>query len=149
MRVFLLLFLISSLFLSCENKQKQEALNASESAIPLDLRPSAEKHPIMEFDQPVVYLGRVTQGDSARYTFHFKNKGNMPLKIMSVNASCGCTTPKWSQDLIQPGKKGFIKVTFNSAGKEGKVQKTITAYCNTIPADNTVAFKIEVINPQI
>ena len=84
MRVFLLLFLISSLFLSCENKQKQEALNASESAIPLDLRPSAEKHPIMEFDQPVVYLGRVTQGDSARYTFHFKNKGNMPLKIMSV-----------------------------------------------------------------
>ena len=125
MRVFLLLFLISSLFLSCENKQKQEALNASESAIPLDLRPSAEKHPIMEFDQPVVYLGRVTQGDSARYTFHFKNKGNMPLKIMSVNASCGCTTPKWSQDLIQPGKKGFIKVTFNSAGKEGKVQKTI------------------------
>ena len=145
MRVFLLLFLISSLFLSCENKQKQEALNASESAIPLDLRPSAEKHPIMEFDQPVVYLGRVTQGDSARYTFHFKNKGNMPLKIMSVKASCGCTTPKWSQDLIQPGKKGFIKVTFNSAGKEGKVQKTITAYCNTIPADNTVAFKIEVI----
>jgi hypothetical protein len=145
MRVFLSLFLISSLFLSCENKQKQEALNASESAIPLDLRPSAEKHPIMEFDQPVVYLGRVTQGDSARYTFHFKNKGNMPLKIMSVNASCGCTTPKWSQDLIQPGKKGFIKVTFNSAGKEGKVQKTITAYCNTIPADNTVAFKIEVI----
>ena len=145
MRVFLLLFLISSLFLSCENKQKQEALNASESAIPLDLRPSAEKHPIKEFDQPVVYLGRVTQGDSARYTFHFKNKGNMPLKIMSVNASCGCTTPKWSQDLIQPGKKGFIKVTFNSAGKEGKVQKTITAYCNTIPADNTVAFKIEVI----
>jgi hypothetical protein len=145
MRVFLSLLLISGLFLSCENKQKKEALSASESAIPLDLRPSAEKHPIMEFDQPVVYLGRVTQGDSARYTFHFKNKGNMPLKIMSVNASCGCTTPKWSQDLIQPGKKGFIKVTFNSAGKEGKVQKTVTAYCNTIPADNTVAFKIEII----
>ena len=145
MRVFLSLLLISGLFISCENKQKKEALSASESAIPLDLRPSAEKHPIMEFDQPVVFLGRVTQGDSARYTFHFKNKGNMPLKIMSVNASCGCTTPKWSQDLIQPGKKGFIKVTFNSAGKEGKVQKTVTAYCNTIPADNTVAFKIEVI----
>ena len=145
MRVFLSLVLIGGLFLSCENKQKQQALNAAESAIPLDLRPSAEKHPIMEFDQPVVYLGRVTQGDSARYTFHFKNKGNMPLKIMSVNASCGCTTPNWSQDLIQPGKKGFIKVTFNSAGKEGKVQKTVTAYCNTIPADNTVAFKIEVI----
>jgi Protein of unknown function (DUF1573) len=145
MHIRVLLLLISILFVSCENKQKQQALNDSEKTIPLDLRPSGEKRPIMEFDQPLVYLGRVTQGDSARFTFHFKNKGNMPLKIISVNASCGCTTPKWSQELIQPGKKGFIKVTFNSAGKEGKVQKTITAYCNTIPADNTVGFKIEVI----
>jgi hypothetical protein len=67
------------------------------------------------------------------------------LKILSVNSSCGCTTPKWSQELVQPGKKGFIKVIFDSIGKQGKVQKTVTAYCNTLPSDNTVAFKIEVL----
>ncbi len=142
MKYFIALCLCS--LLACTNKQK-EARNSTEESIPMELRPSIEKHPVMKFDQPMVYLGKITEGDSISYTFHFKNEGNMPLKIMSVNASCGCTTPKWSQDLIQPGKKGFIKVTFNSAGKEGKVQKTVTAYCNTIPADNTVAFKIEVI----
>ena len=141
------LFLIISFFflaLSCTNKQK-ESLNASENAIPMDLRPSPEKKPKMVFEQPIVYLGRITEGDSISYTFHFKNKGNLPLKILSVNASCGCTTPKWSQELVQPGKKGFIKVIFDSKGKQGKVKKTVTAYCNTLPADNTVAFKIEVL----
>ena len=106
------LFLIISLFFlvsSCKNKQK-ERLNAPENALPIDLRPSLEKKPKMVFEQPIVYLGRITEGDSITYTFNFKNKGNLPLKILSVNASCGCTTPKWSQELVQPGKKGFIKV---------------------------------------
>lgn len=140
-------FLIISLFFisnSCKNKQK-ESLSASENAIPMDLRPSPEKKPIMVFDLNTVYLGNIIEGDSMTYTYHFKNKGNLPLKILSVNTSCGCTTPKWSKELIQPGKKGFIKVIFDSRGKEGKVQKTVTAYCNTLPADNTVAFKIEVL----
>lgn len=143
-RFFLLFISLFFLTISCKNKQK-ENLNASENTIPMDVRPSPEKKPKMVFDQPAVYLGRIFEGDSISYTFHFKNKGNLPLKIISVNASCGCTTPKWSQELVQPGKKGFIKVMFNSKGKEGKVQKTVTAYCNTLPADNTIAFKIEVL----
>ena len=141
------LFLIISFFFlasSCENKQK-ESLNASENAIPMDLRPSPEKRPKMVFEQPSVYLGKITEGDSITYTFNFKNKGNLPLKILSVNASCGCTTPKWSTDIIQPGEKGFIRVKFDSKGKEGKLQKTITAYCNTLPAENRMAFKVEVL----
>ena len=132
------------LFLGCTNKQK-ESLSDAENAIPLALRPSVEKQAKMVFDQPLVYLGRITEGDSVSYTFHFRNKGNLPLQITSVNASCGCTVPKWSKDLVQPDGKGVIKVTFDSHGKEGKVQKTITAYANTIPADNMIAFKIEVI----
>jgi Protein of unknown function (DUF1573) len=132
------------LLLGCTNKQK-ESLSEAENAIPLALRPTEEKRPQMVFDQPLVYLGRIAEGDSISYTFHFRNKGNLPLQISSVNSSCGCTTPKWSKDIVQPGKKGFIKVTFDSHGKEGKVQKTVTAYANTIPADNMVAFKIEVL----
>ena len=132
------------ILLGCTNKQK-ESLSDAENSIPIDLRPNADKQAKMVFDQPLVYLGRIKEGDSVSYTFHFRNKGNLPLLISSVNASCGCTTPKWSKTPVQPGKKGFIKVTFDSHGKEGKVQKTVTAYANTIPADNMVAFKVEVI----
>ena len=143
MRTFgLVLFAFS--FFACVNKQK-EALNSSEKSIPLELRPSPEKQAKLIFDQPLVYLGRIKEGEQISYTYHFKNQGNMPLQILSVNASCGCTTPKWSKELVQPGKKGFIKVTFDSKGKEGKLQKTVTAYANTLPADNQVAFKIEVL----
>jgi len=138
------LFLVAISFFACVNKQK-DAASSSESTIPLELRPSPEKQAKMVFDQPLVYLGRIKEGEQISYTFHFKNKGNMPLQILSVNASCGCTTPKWSKELVQPGKKGFIKVTFDSKGKEGKLQKTVTVYANTLPADNQVAFKIEVL----
>ena len=141
---FLISLGVILLFLECTNKQKK-TMNDAEINIPVALRPSLEKQPKMVFDQPLVYLGRITEGDSIDYTFHFRNKGNLPLQITSVNAPCGCTTPKWSKELVQPGKKGFIKVTFDSHGKEGKVQKTITAYANTLPADNMVAFKIEVL----
>jgi hypothetical protein len=137
-------FLVAISFFACVNKQK-DAASSSENTIPLELRPSPEKQAKMVFDQPLVYLGRIKEGEQISYTFHFKNKGNMALQILSVNASCGCTTPKWSKELVQPGKKGFIKVTFDSKGKEGKLQKTVTVYANTLPADNQVAFKIEVL----
>lgn len=130
--------------LACENKQKA-ALSSTETAIPTELQPTLEKKPIMVFDQPAVYLGRIKQGDSLTYTFHFKNKGNLPLKIISVNASCGCTTTKWSKEIVQPGKKGFIRVKFDSNGRVGKNSKTVTAYCNTMPMDNQVSFKIDVL----
>lgn len=135
---------LAFLFLACVNKQK-EALSTSKNTIPLELRPSPEKQAKLVFDQPLIYLGRIQEGEQISYTYHFKNKGNMPLQILSVNASCGCTTPKWSEELIQPEKKGFIKVTFDSKGKEGKLQKTVTVYANTLPADNQIAFKIEVL----
>lgn len=133
--------------LSCTNKQKEEA-SATENAIPVELRPTAEKKPIMQFDRSLVYLGKIKEGEKISYTYHFRNKGNLALKIISVNASCGCTTPKWSQNIIQPGGKGFIKVTFDSKGKEGKILKTVTAYCNTLPMDNSVGFKIEVLKTE-
>jgi hypothetical protein len=146
MRSILLFFCLVGIF-SCTNQQK-EANNATENAIPAASKPSAEKHPILQVDKPYVSLGKLVEGDSVFHTFSFKNTGNLPLKIISVNASCGCTTPKWSSDLIQPGKRGFIRVKFDSKGKEGKLQKTITAYCNTIPAENRMSFKVEILPKQ-
>jgi hypothetical protein len=47
--------------------------------------------------------------------------------IDNVEASCGCTTPEWSEAPIAPGASSLIKVGFN-ASAEGKFQKTITIY---------------------
>jgi hypothetical protein len=67
------------------------------------------------------------------YTFNFTNKGNAPLILNAVNASCGCTTPEWTRQPVAPGAKGMIKVTYNPAGRPGSFNKSITVQSN---ADN-------------
>src|SRR5678815_5028368 len=72
-------------------------------------------------------FGRIPQGRPVTHNFEVINKSSKPLLIDNVEASCGCTTPEWSQDPIAPGASTQIKVGFN-ASSEGKFQKTITIY---------------------
>ena len=124
---FLISLGVILLFLECTNKQKK-TMNDAESNIPVALRPSLEKQPKMVFDQPLVYLGRITEGDSIDYTFHFRNKGNLPLQITSVNASCGCTTPKFQANaVIAPGQKTTVTLGFNGSAM-GNFTKNATIF---------------------
>ena len=75
-------------------------------------------------------FGTIEQGDSVKYNFKFKNTGNDPLIIYSATASCGCTVPQYPKEPIKKGQKAVIKVTFNSADKFKKQDKTITIISN-------------------
>jgi hypothetical protein len=66
-----------------------------------------------------------TEGN-AHYEFTFQNNAGRPVKILSVQASCGCTTPDWSKEPVLRGKSGFVKVTFDPRGKPGYFNKTLT-----------------------
>lgn len=138
------LLTVSFFFISCENNQKNQ-LSSTEKAIPVALRPTAEKQPKLSFKISKVYFGNIYEGDTLRYTYHFTNTGNLPLKIINVNASCGCTTPEWSKELVQPGEKGFVKIKFDSQGRTGLNSKTVTIYANTLPIDNQVSFRVNVM----
>jgi hypothetical protein len=143
MKKIVILALSCCLFIACQNKQKVDNQTLSDSLAAL--QPTADKFPVMEIDSQTVDLGTITEGDSIFHEYKFKNTGNMPLVISNVHASCGCTTPSYSNTPVMPGEHGFIKVKFNSKGKEGKLNKTLTALANTKPAENTLAFKIEVL----
>ena len=81
--------------------------------------------PVDKFD-----FGIVTEGEVATHTFEFINAGKdtILLKAENVRASCGCTTPSFSTEAILPGQKGSITAAFNSQGRPGIFQKTITVY---------------------
>ncbi|MES2516852.1 MAG: DUF1573 domain-containing protein [Bacteroidota bacterium] len=143
MKKVIILALSLTVFIACENKQRTDAQTMEEKI--KALQPTADKFPVMVIDTPAVDLGTISEGDTIMHVYNFKNTGNMPLVLSNVNASCGCTTPSYSSEPVAPGQKGFITVKFNSKGKEGKLNKTVTAYANTKPAENTVSFKIEVI----
>jgi len=143
MKKIIILALSVCLFVACENKQHTDNQTIEDNR--KTLKQTANRFPVMTIDTPSVDLGRLMQGDTIIHIYNFKNTGNMPLVLSNVSASCGCTTPSYSKEPVPPGKKGFIAVKFNSKGKEGKLNKTVTAYANTKPTENTVSFKIEVL----
>lgn len=143
MKKLVIIVFTFTVFFACENKQRtdNQTIEDNQKA----LQPTKDKFPVMAIDTPSVDLGTLMQGDTIMHVYNFKNTGNMPLVLSNVNASCGCTTPSYSTEPVAPGERGFITVKFNSKGKEGKLNKTVTAYANTKPAENTVSFKIEVL----
>ena len=62
-----------------------------------------------------------------------------------VHASCGCTTPTWTKEPIEPGKKGSVTVAYNPLGRPGVFTKTITVFTNASEENVTLLIKGEVI----
>jgi len=78
-------------------------------------------------------FGTIQEGDSPEFTFRFKNTGTEPMIISNAKGSCGCTVPAWPKEPIAPGDEGEINVKFNSKGKKGSQNKTVTLTANTQP----------------
>jgi len=106
------------------------------------------KLPFFEFVEEVKEFGTITQGETVSMTFRFRNVGESDLIISSAQGSCGCTVPEWPKEPIKPGAEGVISVTFNSTGKQGLQNKTITLVANTIPNTKVIAIKGEVLAPE-
>ncbi|MEX1240036.1 MAG: DUF1573 domain-containing protein [Cyclobacteriaceae bacterium] len=60
------------------------------------------------------------------HEFVFTNNSPRPVKILKVQASCGCTTPGWSKEVIPPGKEGFIQASYDPKGRPGFFTKSLT-----------------------
>lgn len=85
------------------------------------------------FEEEVFDFGDIVEGDVVEHVFKFTNTGKNPLIINNASGSCGCTVPLWPRDPIAPGQSGEIQVKFNSTGKHGEQNKSITIYANTLP----------------
>ena len=102
----------------------------------------------IKFDQVVHDFGDMKQGDRAEYSFKFTNTGKEPLIIEDAKGSCGCTVPVWPKEPIAPGKTDEVRVSFNSAGKNGAQSKTVTLTANTEPIQTLITIKANVIVPE-
>ncbi|RYF74959.1 MAG: DUF1573 domain-containing protein [Cytophagaceae bacterium] len=98
-------------------------------------------------DKGIHDFGQLTEGDTVEYLYKFVNKGELPLVINNITASCGCTTPEWPREPVAPGEESGVKVRFNSRGKQGEQHKTVTVYANTEPSTTDIEFKV-MVNPK-
>lgn len=86
--------------------------------------------PKIMFDTLEHDFGTIKDGDVVTYEFKFKNGGKDALVINEVKTSCGCTATTIGNEKITSGETSVVKVQFNSKGKSGVNENTITVYSN-------------------
>ena len=102
--------------------------------------------PVITFEKTEHDFGKINEADGrVSVVFEFKNEGMSPLVLSNVRASCGCTTPTWTKEPVEPGQKGSITVTYNPNGRPGRFQKTVTITSNATEPSKRVYIKGEVI----
>lgn len=115
------------------------------AAIMMSMAAMAQE-PVITFEKTTHDFGKINEADGRVSTvFEFKNEGTAPLVLTNVKASCGCTTPKWPREPIEPGQVGQITVTYNASGRPGRFQKTVTVTSNTTQTTTKLYIKGEVI----
>lgn len=97
--------------------------------------------PVAVFGKTEHDFGTINEGQVVEYTFSLKNTGAAPMVIQDAKPSCGCTVPDWTKQPIPPGGTGFVKAKFDSNGKPGIQNKTITVLANTYPKQTVLRFK--------
>jgi hypothetical protein len=96
-------------------------------AIFLSFHIVAQQAKQLQFKEETFDFGTVSENKGpAVHEFLFTNNSTRPVKILNVQASCGCTTPDWSKDPVGPGKTGFIQASFDPKGRPGFFTKSLT-----------------------
>jgi len=143
------LFTSSSMFAQVAEQKKAPAkATPAKQAKTTEQANTNPNAPIITFDKVTHDYGEIEQHGNGRCEFKFTNEGKEPLILSNVRSSCGCTVPEWPKKPIAPGEEGTIEVTFNSAGKQGLQNKTITLVANTLPNRYVLAIKGEVLAPE-
>lgn len=131
--------LIIPVFLAaaCQNTSKQSAAagtgETAEAGGTVEAADTASAAKF-EFAETSFDFGTVEAGEKVSHAYSFTNTGSSSLIISNAQASCGCTVPEWTKEPIAPGETGEIQVVFNSQGRSGKQNKTITVHANTNPS---------------
>jgi hypothetical protein len=154
----ILIIAVLSFAVSCKDRDQEKRIAELEAQIadlkgqktvaptPVAEAPVEEKKPegplpVVQFSTIEHDFGTINEGQVVEYTYAFKNTGEAPLIIQTAKPSCGCTAPAWSKEPIPPGGTGFVKASFDSKGKPGIQNKTITVMANTYPKQTVLRFK--------
>jgi hypothetical protein len=103
-----------------------------------------ENMPTMDFKDTVHDFGNLVEGEVGSYDFEFVNNGKKPLIIAGASGSCGCTVPEYPHEPVPPGKSGILKVKFNTQGRPGHQEKSVTINTNTYRGTHMLYIKAEV-----
>jgi hypothetical protein len=136
---------------ACKSDKKDDGTTISTDVVSIPSTASGKEAPVgsapvMTFNEEKHDFGKINQGEKVSYAFVFKNTGGSDLVISSAQGSCGCTIPTYPKEAIKAGQESKIDVVFDSDGKTGVVQKTVTLVTNCSPSTKvlTISSTIDV-----
>jgi hypothetical protein len=139
---------LSALLIMClaafqqPKKPKKPVKKAVKKEVPAPKVTLSDQAYDVKFDKTFHDFGKVSEGEQVETIFVITNVGKEPVLIKSHEVQCGCTTPTYTKEPIMPGKSSNIKVGFNTNGKLGVNNKTVTITTNG--GVHTLTFKCEV-----
>ena len=106
--------------------------------------------PVMTFKMEKIDFGEVPQGPVVNGEFEFTNTGQSVLVLKKITPACRCTGVVADEKKeYQPGETGKIKFTFNTEGRSGVNEKTVTIETNHPTQPNkVVSFSANIQVPQ-
>lgn len=84
----------------------------------------------IQIDRDTLSLGKMRCRETKMVTFHIRNTGDVPLLIVDVRASGGCSSVSWNKRPVNPGQEVEITVGFEPDSL-GHFLKSIEVVCNT------------------
>jgi hypothetical protein len=132
---------------SSENEKTVSTAVIDVPATASDVKAEPGSAPTMIFNEERHDFGTIQQGEKVSFSFVFKNNGGSELVISSAQGSCGCTVPSYPKGPIKPGQQSTVDVVFNSEGKSGMVEKTVTLVTNCNPSTKVITIAANILVP--
>lgn len=146
MKRFLISLIVIITLVSCNNNKGKVSTDLVNNPVTADGINKGASAPAIKFEKNEHDFGKILQGEQLSYTFKFKNTGNAPLIITSIEKTCGCTSPEYSKEPIKPGEEGKITITYDSKGHKGFQNKRLIVKTNTNPSESILRIKAQVEN---
>lgn len=77
------------------------------------------------FDERSHDFGPVPRGAKVRHPFILTNRTNVPIQILNLRVSCGCTSGRANVSTVEPGKAAIIEAEMDTRNFVGKKSTTL------------------------
>ena len=135
-----LLFIASTVIRNIAKNREHSASKTEKSA-------KAEPKETIVFDKDLHDFGTIEESKGKVSTvFTFTNRSKSPLIISRVAVSCGCSAADWTKEPVAPGKKGYVKVTYDPTNRVYFFNKILTVISNATPSNKTLTITGTVVN---
>lgn len=92
---------------------------------------AGENKGVVTFGSTSFNFGVFPKTQIRKCVFVFKNTGKSPVVINATKTACNCTSIQYTASPVQPGKKGYVTVSYNGKGYHaGHFRKSVDVITN-------------------